>query len=154
MAICPEIWLRNSTSSGVKDVSVLREIDRRPSTRPWFTSGIIQLSFTPSAAAMAYASEGNPSLSRQSTTTGFILSNKSLAGCITSSSSLANPLPCGKSMANTLNCPGAASGSEMATTSPCMTSRMFADTARNSSRSPRFDVIRFVTFRSNCSRSF
>jgi len=75
-------------------------------------------------------------------------------GCVSSSFSLTTPLRCGKSMANTLKCPDAASGSKMATTSPCMTSRMFADTTRNSSRSSRFDVIRFVRFRSNCSRSF
>ena len=42
-----------------------------------------------------------------------------------------------------------ASGNRIPTASHCITSRMFAEIARNTSRSSRFDVIRFVRFRTN-----
>ena len=123
MAICPDARPRKSTSPGTNGVSVVREIDRVPRTRPRFTSGIRQMAFMPSAATISYASAASASRSPVQNTKGFnVFMTCLLAGLnVTVTSSFTAPWPCGKSTAITRDFPDAASGSDTTTASACMT---------------------------------
>src|SRR5207302_2084430 len=80
MAIWPDARVRKSTSPGENGASVVRKIDRNPSARPRFASGILQKVFMPSAASMSDVSGVSSLRSRMSTTTGFKVSSSFLNG--------------------------------------------------------------------------
>jgi len=109
-------------------VSVVREIDRVPRTRPRFTSGIgkwllclpQQQSHMPRPRVPRVPAWKSPRVS-------MCLWLFLLAGLnVTVTSSFTAPLPCGKSTAITLEFSRSCVGSDTTTASACMTSRMFA----------------------------
>jgi hypothetical protein len=93
MAIWPDARLKKFMSSCENGASVVRKIDRIPSARPRFTSGILQKAFMPSAATNSDASDASSLGSHVLMTTGFKVSSAFLTAAlgVTSNSSLTTP---------------------------------------------------------------